>query len=81
MRQVVAGFLRVGAVLCEIDEVSDGFERVVDLVSDGGRESADGGELFAFAEGGFEFDAGGDVALDANEVGELAGAVADRGKG
>ena len=32
------------------DEVADGFERVVDLVGDGGGETSGGGEFFGFAE-------------------------------
>ena len=39
-------------LLEEIDEVGDGFERIIDLVRDGGGEAADGGEFFAADEGG-----------------------------
>ena len=37
----------------EIEEVDDGFERIVDLVGDGAGELADGGELLAAAQGFF----------------------------
>ena len=47
-----AGGFRGEALLAdEVEEVGDGFEGVVDLVGDGGGETAGGGELFGAAEG------------------------------
>ena len=64
--EVVAGFRReVRIRLREINEVGHGFERVVDLVGNGGGETSDGGELFGADEGGLGVLAVGDVDGDA----------------
>jgi hypothetical protein len=39
--------------LNQIQEIGNGFERIVDLVRDGAREATDGSQLFALDEGGF----------------------------
>ena len=64
--EVVAGFVgEVGIGFCQIDEVSDGLERVVDLVGDGGGEAADSGELFGADQSRLGILALGDVDGDA----------------
>ena len=45
------GFGESGVGTDEVEEVGDGFERVVDLVRDGGGEAAHGSELFLAEEG------------------------------
>ena len=49
----VLGNLRRGGGTSKIDCVGDGFERVVDLVRDGGCKPSGGGELLGTAKGFF----------------------------
>ena len=49
--EVLMDFVEAVAVLGEIDEVGDGFERVVYFMRDRAGEAADDGELFALDEG------------------------------
>jgi hypothetical protein len=60
--EVGAGCAAEGVVLVdEVEEVAYGFERVVDLVGDGGGEAADGGKLLGVDEGSFDGLAARDV--------------------
>ena len=76
--QMLGGWRDVGVGLDEVDEVGDGFERVVDLVGDGGGEAAGGGELFGLAEGGFLGLASGDVLHGADHADDFGGVWARR---
>ena len=66
----------------EVEQVGDGFERVVDLVGDGAGEAADGGELLALDEGVLglllvgDLEGGGADGLD-GAVGVVDGEVVD----
>ena len=66
----------------EVEQVGDGFEGIVDLVRDGGGETADGGELLALDEGGLGLLLVGDLEDDGGDgldfaVGAVDGGVAD----
>ena len=70
----------IGGLLAgEEDEVHDGFERVVDLVGDGGGHSAGGGDLFCLKQRLLESFSGGDVAEDLCSADDLTRIVADWG--
>src|SRR6185369_7859900 len=63
---------------CEIEEIHDSLKRVVDLVRDGGGDSAGGGELFCLEKGELEGFARGDVAKNFCGADDLTGVVANR---
>ena len=63
--------------LGDVDEVADGFEGIVDLVSDGGGEASGGGELFGLAEDFLGLALGGGVAEDHDDADDFAAAIAD----
>ena len=63
----------------EVDEIADGFERVIDLVGDGGSEAGGGGKLFGLAEDLLGLALGGGVAKDQDDADDFAAAVADGG--
>jgi hypothetical protein len=48
--QVLDGCGDAGVGFGQIDEIGDSFERVVDLVGDGGGEATGGGQFFGLAE-------------------------------
>ena len=68
----------IGGLLAgEEEQVHDGFERVVDLVGDGGGHSAGGGDLLRLEQRLLEAFSGGDVAEDLCGADDLTGFVAD----
>ena len=66
-----------GVLLREIDEIHDRLEGVVDLVSDGGGESAHSGEFFALYERGFGSFQVGHITAFGDQKHDLAALVED----
>ena len=63
-----ARFVGEGELLDEVEAVGDGFERIVDLVGDGGGEAAGDGELFGAAEDFFAFFLEGQIGDEGGEL-------------
>ncbi len=73
------GFGETVGGLGDVDEIADGFERVIDLMRDGGGEASGGGQLFCLAEDFLGFALGGGVAEDHDDADDFTAAVADGG--
>ncbi len=76
--EILAGLGVDGGFAGEVEEVGDGFERVVDLVGDGAGEAAYGGELFGLHEGEFGALALGDVDAEHDDSGDGSVGLAAR---
>ena len=64
-------------VACDVDEVGEAFEWVVDLVGDRGGHASCGGELLCAHESGFGETPVGNITEDEDDANHLAGAVPD----
>ena len=64
-------------VACDEDEVGEAFERVVDLMGDGGGHASCRGELFCAHESGFGEAPVGNITENEDDANHLASAVAD----
>ena len=80
--EVEAGLVgEVGRGADEVEGVHDGFERVIDLVGDGGGHAAGAGQHFAAEEGFFGLLAGGVVGADEEVADDGFVGVAEGGDG
>ena len=71
----------LGIMTCEVDEVHHGFERIVDLVSNGCSHSADAGKLFAGEKSFFGLLALGNIAGNLGGPDDASLLVANRRDG